>query len=269
METTVDVGEFQDALLNLVINARDALSNGGTLEIKTENIEIDKEQIPLDHNSTSTKFILIIIEDNGKGMSSEILEHIFEPFYTTKPVGKGTGLGMAMVYGFVNRHNGFIKIYSEPETGTSIKIYIPKLINNECKNNIITEDTALASGTETILIVDDEVVLLELADSYLSSLGYKTYTAINAAEALNVLNEVKHIDLLFSDVIMPGDMNGYELAKEANKLFPMLKVLLTSGFTSKETQEAQIKTYAAELLNKPYRRKDLAQRIRNELDTNK
>jgi len=264
--TTIDNGELQDSLLNLVINARDAMPNGGTLEIKTENIQLDKEQLASVPGLQSRHYVKIMVQDNGTGMSPEIMERIFEPFFTTKPTGKGTGLGMAMVYGFAKRQEGFVKAYSELDHGTNISLYLPQSQSIHTTEEDTADDSTSPIGNETILIVDDETNLLHLAEIYLKDLGYKTHIAKNAKQALDLLQEVNHIDLLFSDVVMPGGMNGYELAEKAADLFPGLKVLMTSGFTSKNIQETRLAQHTGILLNKPYRKEQLAQRIRETLD---
>jgi PAS domain S-box-containing protein len=263
---SIDTGELQDALLNLILNAKDAMPAGGKLLIKTENVNLEDTNPNLPPGSKSNDYILITVEDNGIGMPPQTIERIFEPFYTTKQAGKGTGLGMAMVYGFTKRQEGFVKVYSEPNKGTKVKLYLPRSKTSKVTNINKNSNTEQPTGSETILIVDDETDLLHLAEFHLSSLGYKTYMAKDAHQALEILRQPNHIDLLFSDVVMPGGINGYELAKEAVALLPDLKVLMTSGFTSKNIQEAGLTKIACSMLNKPYRKEQLAQRIRETLD---
>ncbi len=260
--TEVDPGELQDAILNLVINARDAMPGGGSLLIETCNKHLDAGYVDLNPGVEAGDYVQLMLSDTGSGMDQETLEHIFEPFFTTKPEGKGTGLGLAMVYGFVKRYGGHIKVYSEPGVGTTIRIYLPRTTASE---SAMVQDARVAdlpSGSESILIVDDEVSLLALADHYLSDLGYRVLQAENAAQALEILATDEEIDLLFSDVVMPGGMNGYELAQRATEQRPGLKVLLTSGFTSTTMAHNGLSRFAAHLLNKPYRKDNLAQRIR-------
>jgi len=266
-QTEINLGEFQDALLNLVINARDAMPGGGKLLIETSNKHLDEGYATLNPGVEAGDYVQLMLSDTGTGMDKETLEHVFEPFFTTKPEGKGTGLGMAMVYGFVNRYGGHIKMYSEPGVGTTMRLYLPRSTASE--SAAIAENaqaTELPTGNESILIVDDEVDLLQLADRYLSDLGYRIRCAENAAQALEKLAGDETFDLLFSDVVMPGGMNGYELAQKANEMRPGLKVLLTSGFTAKSVANNGLARFSAHLLNKPYRREDLAQRIRLVLD---
>lgn len=258
--TEIDPSDFQDAILNLIINARDAMPNGGKLIIETSNKFMDEDVSALNPQAKAGEYVQIMLSDNGCGMNKITQEHIFEPFYTTKE--KGTGLGMSMVYGFAKRFDGFIKVYSEENIGTTFRLYLPR--SNATKPSLpdVQANDPPPRGTETILIVDDELDLLHLADNYLSSLGYKTYLAENAQQAITVLNKYKNIDLLFSDVVMPGGMNGYELAQQVTKDDPALKVLLTSGFTSKAAVSDEQLRFSAQMLSKPYRKISLAKRIR-------
>jgi len=261
--TEIDPGEFQDAFLNLVLNARDAIPGSGKLQIETSNNHLDAGYAALNPGVEAGDYVQLMLSDTGTGMDKETLEHIFEPFFTTKPEGKGTGLGLAMVYGFVKRYGGHIKSYSEPGLGTTMRLYLPRstALGFSAMVNY-NRDADLPIGSESILIVDDEVDLLQLADQYLSDLGYHTCTAENAAQALEILGGDEKFDLLFSDVVMPGGMSGYELAQQATQQKPGLKVLLTSGFTSKTMTHNGLARFAAHLLNKPYRKTDLAQQIR-------
>ena len=265
--TEIAPGEFQDAILNMVINARDAMPNGGKLHIETSNISLDENYAALNPDARVGNYIQLVLSDTGSGMDQTTQEHIFEPFYTTKDKDKGTGLGMSMVYGFVKRFDGFIKIYSELGAGTSIHLYLPRAA--ALKADIMStamDDAELPQGNETVLIVDDEVDLLNLAKNHLTALGYKVYMAENASQALDILNRQNDINLLFSDVVMPGGMNGFELAQRATEDKPELKVLITSGFTSKTIEQAGHSLFSAHILSKPYRKADLAQHIRTVLD---
>ncbi len=265
--TEINAGEFQDVILNLAINARDAMPNGGELLIETSNVYLDAASAELDYGAETGDYVQLMLSDTGTGMDKETLEHVFEPFFTTKPKDKGTGLGMAMVYGFVKRNQGHIKIYSKTGTGTTMHLYLPR--SSTSKPAVIpsiNEQEKSPGGTESILIVDDEIDLLQLTKQYLSHLGYQTYTAENAAQALKILAENDSISLLFSDVVMPGGTNGYELAQKATELKPQLKVLLTSGFASKTVDQDILARFSSHLLSKPYRKTEMAQRIRLVLD---
>ncbi len=265
--TEINTGEFQDAILNLAINARDAMPGGGKLLIETSNQTLDTDYAELNYEIEAGDYVQLLLSDTGTGMDKETLEHIFEPFFTTKAKGKGTGLGMAMVYGFVKRYHGLIKIYSEPGVGTTMRLYLPRStrsITAPVMNK--NHEKKLPTGNENILIVDDEADLLQLADQYLSDLGYQTRLAENAAQALEILAKENNIQLLFTDVIMPGGINGYELAEQATQQWPQLKVLLSSGFTSKTIAQNALARFATQLINKPYRKAELALRVRQLLD---
>lgn len=265
--TEINTGEFQDALLNLAINARDAMPKGGELRIETSNIKLDAGFAELNYGIEAGDYVRLQLIDTGSGMSKETLEHIFEPFFTTKAKGKGTGLGMAMVYGFVKRYNGYIKIDSEPGKGTTMRLYLPRSAAPKTTGLVIDANkTNLPTGSECILVVDDEADLLQLAGQYLSDLGYLTHLAENASQALEILKKEKGIHMLFTDVVMPGGINGYELAEQATQQWPDLKVLLSSGFTSNSIANNAHTRFANYLISKPYRKTELAKRIRQLLD---
>ncbi|MBL3526215.1 MAG: DUF3365 domain-containing protein [gamma proteobacterium endosymbiont of Lamellibrachia anaximandri] len=264
--TEIDQGDLQDALLNLVLNARDAMPNGGSLTIETANRALDtiyEEQNPI---ADKGDYVQLAVSDSGSGIPAGALEHIFEPFFTTKPEGRGTGLGLSMVYGFVQRSKGYIKAYSEPGIGTTIHLYLARS-GDQPQNSAHSTDNAaiLPKGTESILVVDDEVDLIEIASNHLESLGYQTVVAGSGRQALQILDETRQIDLLFSDVVMPG-MSGYELAQQATAKNPKLKVLLASGFTKKAVAQNGQARFSASLLSKPYGKAELARRVREALD---
>jgi len=267
--TKIDSGEFEDALLNLCLNARDAIEKHGKIVISTHNISFNDGDSGVGGRMISGDFVELAVRDTGEGISAEQQEHIFEPFYTTKGEGKGTGLGLSMVYGFIQRSGGFIDIESEPGTGSVFKLYLPRVDGTE--NPVIDTSpngAVLPEGEETILVVDDEVVLLELASELLQARGYRVFTAKNGIEAMQVLEQQPGIHLLFSDVVMPGGLNGYELADKARAKFRHLKVLFTSGFTGKaEHKFAADEPYDdRNILHKPYSQSELLNRIRATLD---
>ena len=270
--TNIDQGDFEDALLNLSINARDAMSGHGQLNILTKNVVLDKASSSHIVNGREGEFIELTISDTGSGITEEQLEHIFEPFYTTKDEGKGTGLGLSMVYGFIQRSEGFIQVTSKPGQGTTIKIYLPRCESKDSPAETIdnNKQARLPVGSETLLIVDDEESLLELAKTFLENAGYKIFTATNAEEALRILQQQTDISLLFSDIVMPGDINGYQLAEKARKNFPELKVLLTSGYTGKAIADNSFTQarLTSNILRKPYSKEELTIRIRTLLDDN-
>ncbi|MDH5573243.1 MAG: response regulator, partial [Gammaproteobacteria bacterium] len=262
----IDPGEFQDAVLNLVLNSRDAMPSGGSLIIETLNKNIDLAANTHIPDINPGEYILFSVTDTGTGLSAEVKERIFEPFFTTKPVGKGTGLGLAMVYGFAKRYDGFVNVESEENNGASIHIYLPRYIQTDAsaKKDIIEE--ILPTGTETILIVDDEPDLLSLADRYLTSLGYNTIMTSDATSALEILSKNSEIALLFTDIVMPDVMNGYDLAEKAKACNPGIKILLTSGYAQDSEDSARLSSLIVNLLPKPYRKADLAHQIRTILD---
>ena len=265
--TEIDPGDFEDALLNLSINARDAMAGHGQLTIETRNTTIDAMYCAQNPTANPGEYVEVAVSDNGEGIPQDQQEHIFEPFYTTKEQGKGTGLGLSMVFGFVKRSGGFINVYSEPGVGTTLRFYLPRAIDrNQSISKKSVEPEILPHGQETILVVDDEEGLLELAQELLEVQGYRVLTALNGEEALKQLAKDPTIDLLFSDVVMPGGINGYELAEQAAASRPQLKVLLTSGYTQKALTHNGQARFNANLLGKPYSQSELAKRVRAMLD---
>lgn len=273
-DTVADPGDLEDALLNLAINARDAMpEGGGLLLIETANKVLDEHYAQANPDARAGEYVMLTVSDNGSGMSEAVQDRIFEPFFSTKDVGKGTGLGLAMVFGFVQRSGGHVKIYSEPGAGTTFRIYLPRA-RDEADSDIEAAEAAkpLPRGEETILVVDDEPMLVDLAVSLLEGLGYRTLSATDGPGALKVLRDNRDIDLLFSDIIMASGMDGYQLATAALGAHPELKVLLTSGFSKKReaylNKEAGADAAAAHpFLDKPYNRTELALAIRSALDT--
>lgn len=267
--TSINPGDFESSLLNLILNARDAMDGRGQLTIETNNTTLDTNYCTRNFGAKPGDYVELIISDNGKGMTPEQLEHVFEPFFTTKEVGKGTGLGLAMVYGFIERSCGHIKVYSEPKIGTTFRLYLPRA-NKSMQAKEQTEEeqplSALPTDSKKILIVDDEEALRELASESLQELGYQVLTADNGHQALEILADEPEITLLFSDIIMPGGINGYELATQATTIYPQLKVLLVSGYTEKSQVKNKQSRFTANLLSKPYTLSELAQRVKKVLD---
>jgi PAS domain S-box-containing protein len=268
----VDPGDFEDAILNLSLNAKDAMPKGGTLIIETSNKVLDDKYAALNPESSSGDFVMVSVSDDGIGMSKEVKAKVLEPFFTTKKLGAGTGLGLSMVYSFVKRSGGHIDIYSELGQGTTFNLFIPRAKPNDkvdiSKKSAPTEPPM---GNETVLIVDDEEALVEIATDYVSSLGYKVLSALNAQQALDIIEENNAIDLIFSDIIMPGNMDGYQLAERLHKIDPQYKILLTSGFTKKrDEQPINENKFMCDLvknrLHKPYSLSELAHNIRRVLD---
>jgi len=259
----IDAGDFQDAMINLVLNARDAMGGHGQLILKTINSSFDDSNYALNPDIPPGDYVQLVVGDTGKGIAHNQLELIFEPFFTTKDEGKGTGLGLAMVYGFVTRSGGHIKVKSDLGTGTTFRIYLPRAEQKDEQVNLNSEQLESDfSGTEVLLLVDDERGLLELAQESLEDLGYQVLTAKDGSEALRRLDENPNIKLLFSDVVMPGGMNGYELAEKACARYPALKVLLTSGHAANTTVSDDQAYFDENLLPKPYNQRELAMRVR-------
>lgn len=269
----IDPAELEDMLLNLAFNSRDAMPDGGVLAIETFNLVLGKDSVGDNPGSDAGDYIVVSVSDTGTGMSKVIREQIFDPFFSTKDTGKGTGLGLSMVYAFVQRSGGFIKVHSEPGEGTTFRIFLPRVLH--CADSMTvpneTVDQELSRGSETVLVVDDEELLVDLVVLQLEDLGYHALSAGNGEEALGILKANSDIDLLFSDIIMPGKLDGYGLALAAKKIRPSLKVLLTSGF-AKEREgfsangNKAVARLAAKLLSKPYVLGELAVAIRNTLD---
>jgi signal transduction histidine kinase/ActR/RegA family two-component response regulator len=268
----IEPGDLEDALLNLSLNARDAMPDGGTLLIETDNKVLDENYAALNPTANAGEFVMIAVTDTGTGMTEAIKEKAFEPFFTTKGVGQGSGLGLSMVYGFVERSGGHIKIYTELGAGTTFRIYLPRAGDGVIEGEAAPpRKIAFPRGTETVLVVDDEKPLRNIAVSFLEDLGYKTLTANDGESAMDLLNEHHEIDLLFCDVIMPGNMDGYQVALAAHEKRPDLKTLLTSGFTRKREEVTNgegpiLSSLTRNLLSKPYNDEELAFAVRRTLD---
>jgi PAS domain S-box-containing protein len=261
----VDLTQLESALLNLCVNARDAMPAGGKLIVETGIATLDSSYAEQNPDVTPGQYILIAVSDTGCGINPEILDRVFDPFFTTKEVGKGTGLGLSMVYGFVKQSQGHVKIYSEPGKGTSVKLYLPKAEQESEPSNQEAILIADLHGSEVILLVEDNAQVRKLAKTQLLHLGYQVLEAENGKDALAILREHPEIDLLFTDVVMPGGLNGRELALEARKIYPSLKVLFSSGYAESAILHLGLLDEHVQLLNKPYSRLQLARRIRGML----
>ena len=269
--TEIDSADFEDAIINLALNARDAMPNGGSLKIGAENIHCS-ELMKCPPHLIGGDYIRLTISDNGVGMSSEVKGKAFEPFFSTKEKGMGTGLGLSMVYGFVQRSGGYISINSEPGKGTAFVMSLPRTTHvMEGKESNSLNNHVLPHGNEILLIVDDEEELVNLAVYRLEGAGYRVFRASNAADAMAIMDSGEHIDLLVSDIIMPGGMNGYELAETVLENYPEIKILLTTGYVEpdqlrKNINLPEIKRLNEELLRKPYTGIALLEKIRQILD---
>jgi PAS domain S-box-containing protein len=260
-------GDFQDALINLSLNARDAMPSGGTLIFEVSNTILDHNMTDSHNDLKAGGYVKIMVSDSGTGMNKDTMNKIFDPFFTTKDKSEGTGLGLAMVFGFVKRCKGSITVHSKEGLGTTLNMYLPRsqsMANQFIKPSEI--DKHLPRGSETVLIVDDEEELVAIAQSVLEDLGYTTICAANTDEAQEILKHNNTIDIVFSDVVMPGLKNGFDLADAVTMTKPEIKILLTSGFTGKMKQKNAVEKWSKNLLSKPYRDLELAEAIRRTLD---
>ncbi len=241
---------------------------GGTLVVETSNAVIDETYALNQTEVVPGEYVMLRVGDNGIGIPKEALQHVFDPFFSTKERTKGSGLGLSMVYGFVKQSNGHIQIYSEEEYGTSIKIYLPRLSAEEVDTATTTTGSAklAPTGTETVLLVEDEAPVREIASTLLRALGYTVLEAENGPAALAILDQQNNIDLLFTDVVMAGGMNGVELVRQAVDRFPRMKTLYTSGYADTAIFDKAMLSRGADLLTKPYTKENLATKVRAILD---
>lgn len=263
-----DPSQLETGILNLAINSRDAMPGGGELTIEAKNVVIDEAYAGSHSEVSPGNYVLIAVSDTGEGIPQNIVEQVFQPFFTTKEVGKGSGLGLSMVYGFVKQSKGHIEVYSEQDVGTSIKLYLPAVLNAE--ETVVAEEkeanTEVIGGDEVVLVAEDDPAVRQSVTSLLSSLGYQILEAENAYGALDIISAESSIDLLFSDIIMPGGMDGIDLAEQAKLVRPGLKVLLTTGFAEAAVSRNKSLALKSEIIGKPYRREQVAMKIRSILD---
>jgi signal transduction histidine kinase len=257
----IDPSQLTNAILNLALNARDAMADGGKLTIETGNVVLDENYAIMNSDATAGNYVMVAVTDSGHGIPADILDNVFEPFFTTKDVGKGSGLGLSMVYGFVKQSNGHIKIYSEEGHGTTLRIYLPRAVGAAPPAELESV-SSMEGGHETILVVEDDNLVRTFVVGQIKSLGYVTLAAGNAAEALIVIDSDQKIDLLFTDMIMPGSMNGRQLADRALQHRASLKILFTSGYSNEAIIHHGHLDAGVLLLAKPYRKPDLARMIR-------
>ncbi|NII55951.1 response regulator [Luteibacter sp. SG786] len=262
--TLVDISNVENALLNLAINARDAMEGRGRLTIEAGNALLDSAYASAHGDLRPGQYVMIAVTDTGTGIPPEIIDQVFEPFFTTKPEGQGTGLGLSMVYGFVKQSGGHVKIYSEPGHGTTVKLYLPRSTQSEDRI-VDVENEDLRGGDETVLVVEDDDAVRDTVVSMLSDLGYRVLKARDAASALSIIESGIAIDVLFTDVVMPGSLRSPELARKAVERQPGIAVLFTSGYTENAIVHGGRLDEGVELLSKPYTRDQLARRIRHVL----
>lgn len=261
-----DEGNLEQVIMNLSVNARDAMPKGGQLTIKTENVQIGDEDIKIIPESKAGRYVRISIEDSGIGIPEEILPNIFDPFFTTKEVGKGTGLGLSVVYGILKKHNGWINVYSEPGSGTIFKIYLPvttRNINNEKKVKMDVEN--LPGNGERILLIEDENGVRSFISAALRQNGYIVFEVKNAASSMEIFqNEKGAFDLIISDIILP-DKNGYQLIRELLHIHPDIPVIMSSGYTDEKIQQSDSQGLEYRFIQKPYNFQDLLVLIKDVL----
>ncbi|MBV1789613.1 PAS domain S-box protein [Marinobacterium sp. D7] len=261
-----DPSQLEVALLNLAVNARDAMPKGGRLLIETSKIHFDEQTAALEGDLKPGAYVVLAVSDNGSGIAVENLSRVFEPFFTTKEVGRGSGLGLAMVYGFAKQSGGHVKIYSVEGKGTTVKLFLPQA---QAGGEVILsepEQTPNRTGHERILVVEDEPDVRALAVRIMRSLGYQVLEAEDGPSALALLRSDSEIQLLFTDVVLPGGMHGPDIARQARELRPDLPVLYTSGYTGNAIDQLEQSNQPVRLISKPYAIDDLAEQIRMALD---
>jgi PAS domain S-box-containing protein len=264
----VDPGQLENAILNLGINARDAMPGGGTLTLDAANVDVDAVYAQMHSELREGPYVVIAVTDTGVGMSEEVRERAFEPFFTTKPVGAGTGLGLSMVYGFVKQSGGDVRIYSELDRGTTVRIYLPRAAEDTTASaqSPDSPSPAYPAHGETVLVVEDDARVRRVTVERLRMLGYRVLEAENGPLALEVLAEQRDgIDLLFTDMVMPGGLSGSDLAQEARRRLPEIKILFTTGYAQPDVVRRGL-AESANWLNKPYTALDLARKLRDVLE---
>jgi PAS domain S-box-containing protein len=265
--TLADKGQVENALLNLAINARDAMGGGGKLTIETGNVHLDEDYAAANPEVTPGDYAMLAVTDTGSGMPPDVIARAFEPFFTTKAVGKGTGLGLSMIYGFVKQSGGHLKIYSEVGHGTTVRLYLPRQRAGQAVAAVskpVQSDNP--RGGEAILVVEDDPLVRNLVAMQLRELGYRVVEAADGPKARKILDSDQPIDLMLTDVVMPGGMTGRQLAEAAQRQRPGLKTLYTSGYTEDSIAHQGKLDPGVHFLSKPFRRQDLALKVRAVLD---
>ncbi|GGC24481.1 hypothetical protein GCM10011363_46230 [Marivita lacus] len=265
--TEIDLAQAEAAILNLAINARDAMQGGGSLTIETANVVLDEAYVLSEPDVPAGHYIVIAVSDTGHGIPKDQITQVFQPFFTTKAVGQGTGLGLSMVHGFVKQTGGHIRIYSEVNEGTTVKLYFPRYVGDREEQGATSQDRPLQHGQETILVIEDDVLILQQLMAQLTGLGYRVITASAGPPALDILRARTDIDLLLTDVILPGGMNGRQIADAALVIHPDLKVLFTSGYSENAIVHHGRLDSDVNFLGKPYRRSELAAKVREVLES--
>ena len=263
----IDQTQLENAILNLVFNSRDSMPDGGKLTIETANVRLDRDYADTRDEVTPGQYVMFAVSDNGTGIPPDELEKVFEPFFTTKNVGKGTGLGLSVVYGFIKQSGGHMAIYSEIGEGTTVRLYLPKARTGAAAApRRAQRSTIMPTGDEVVLVVEDDPAVRAYLVTSLGTLGYKMLEAADGPAARTVLNETPQIDLLLTDVVLPGGMNGRQVAEAARERHPKIRVLFTSGYAENAVIHHRKVDEGVEMLSKPYTRQVLSQRVRQVLD---
>jgi PAS domain S-box-containing protein len=262
-----DAGQLEQVIINMAINARDAMPRGGKLTLETANVTFNHERADRDPEMKPGDYVMLAITDTGTGMSTEVKARVFEPFFSTKDVGQGTGLGLATCYGIIKQSGGHISVYSEPGRGTTFKIYLPQVQSETPVRPQLREPPGLPRGTETILLVEDDPVLCEMAAEFLRRLGYVVLAAANGMSALRLVEQrgKESIDLLFADVVMP-QLNGKELSERVGALHPETRILFTSAYAENAIVHQEVLSPSVAILQKPFTPSALAHKVREVLD---
>ena len=264
--TRADPGQIETAIVNLAVNARDAMPNGGKLILETRNAVIDEEYVAIETGLDPGHYVQLSVSDTGEGMSEEIRTRVFEPFFTTKGTGRGSGLGLSMIYGFAKQSGGHLTIYSELGTGTTVNLYLPR---TERESDVAAspkqvEDAKRADG-ERILVVEDDERVRKLTCTRLMALGYDVLEAASGPQALEIMSKSDRVDLIFTDLIMSGGMSGYDLCNEIRNRYPDARLVLTSGYAEELVHAERLEDEKLSVLPKPYRQADLARFIADAL----
>jgi signal transduction histidine kinase len=256
-----DQNQLENAVLNLAVNARDAMSQGGKLTIETSNTHLDDAYAAAEGVAPG-QYVAICVTDTGEGMTAEVIEKVFEPFFTTKPAGQGSGLGLSQVYGFVKQSNGHVKIYSEPGAGTTVKIYLPRTMDAETQVTPQgTQPMPLGDGSSVVLVVEDDANVRSLTVDMLRRLNYRVLSSNDGTAALRVLEDHPEVALLFTDVGLPGQYNGRQLADAAKERWPALRVLFTTGYARNAIVHHGRLDPGLDLIVKPFSQAALAQKV--------
>ena len=257
--TKADPSQIENAIVNLAVNARDAMPNGGKLILETGNAVIDEDYIAEETGLLPGEYVRLSLTDTGHGMPGDVHERAFEPFFTTKDAGRGTGLGLSMVYGFARQSGGLATLYTEIDVGTTVNVYLPRFETDvQTASGKAAVGPVVGGNGEAILVVEDDDRVRRLTLTRLRQLGYIVFEAADGNEALELLSEGENIDLVFTDLVMPGGLSGYELCERIRTLYPNIRLLLTSGYSEDLVHAEKIDALGLKVLRKPYRQSDLA-----------